>query len=373
MSDILLQDEIDKVRRQIKTDSYQMSIGELANLYRDGDLNIKPVYQRLFRWDISQQSALIESILLGIPIPPIYVFQEKNGKWDLIDGLQRLATIFKFMGILKDSTLGINNNSVEPEAVIGTKFLKALDGKFWAKATDENLLREGQRRVIKRAKLTIIIIDQDSDEFFQYEMFQRLNTGGTHLSPQEIRNCILIAKNKKIYDKLNNLSKYKKYTETLKLSSKEKREQGYIDYVVRYFVLKYSDLCVSDSENYNTFITNEILNIIDSGKLSFQKDALIFQRTFDLLYKLLGENAFKKYSNDKKSYTGGKNIGSYEVIIPGVVDNLSYYEKHENKLAEKIKDIYSQESFLEATKRGVRPVGRLKKLVKFSKQYFIGD
>lgn len=101
MSDILLQDEIDKVRRQIKTDSYQMSIGELANLYRDGDLNIKPVYQRLFRWDISQQSALIESILLGIPVPPIYVFQEKDGKWDLIDGLQRLATIFKFMGILK--------------------------------------------------------------------------------------------------------------------------------------------------------------------------------------------------------------------------------------------------------------------------------
>ena len=92
-----LQSEIDKMRKRIKTDNYPMSIGELANLYRDGDLNINPIYQRLFRWDIAQQSALIESILLGIPIPPIYVYQDSEGKWNLIDGLQRLSTIFKFM------------------------------------------------------------------------------------------------------------------------------------------------------------------------------------------------------------------------------------------------------------------------------------
>ena len=67
MDDSKLQNEIDRMRKQIKTDSYPMSIGELANLYRDGDLNINPIYQRLFRWDIAQQSALIESILLGIP------------------------------------------------------------------------------------------------------------------------------------------------------------------------------------------------------------------------------------------------------------------------------------------------------------------
>ena len=100
MSDSKLQNEIDKMRKQIKTDSYPMSIGELANLYRDGDLNINPIYQRLFRWDIAQQSALIESILLGIPVPPIYVYQDGEGRWNLIDGLQRLSTIFKFMGVL---------------------------------------------------------------------------------------------------------------------------------------------------------------------------------------------------------------------------------------------------------------------------------
>ena len=85
-----LQKEIDLMAKSIKTDNYPMSIGELANLYLDGDLQINPIYQRMFRWDITQQSALIESILLNIPIPPVYVYQNEKGKWNLIDGQQRL-------------------------------------------------------------------------------------------------------------------------------------------------------------------------------------------------------------------------------------------------------------------------------------------
>lgn len=83
-----LQKEIDLMAKSIKTDNYPMSIGELANLYLDGDLQINPIYQRMFRWDITQQSALIESILLNIPIPPVYVYQNEKGKWNLIDGQQ---------------------------------------------------------------------------------------------------------------------------------------------------------------------------------------------------------------------------------------------------------------------------------------------
>ena len=74
-----LQKEIDLMAKSIKTDNYPMSIGELANLYLDGDLQINPIYQRMFRWDITQQSALIESILLNIPIPPVYVYQNEKG------------------------------------------------------------------------------------------------------------------------------------------------------------------------------------------------------------------------------------------------------------------------------------------------------
>lgn len=169
-----LQSEIDKMRKQIKTDNYLMSIGEIANLYRDGDLNISPIYQRLFRWDIFQQSALIESILLGIPIPPIYVYQDSEGRWNLIDGLQRLSTIFKFMGILKENAEpvdGNEDNTTKPEPLVKTKFLKALANKMWKSKDEKNSFTEVQRRLVKRAKLSIIIIDQSSDDFAEYEMF----------------------------------------------------------------------------------------------------------------------------------------------------------------------------------------------------------
>ena len=128
-----LQEEIDTMSKSIKTDSYPMSIGELSALYKDGDLNISPIYQRMFRWDIEQQSALIESILLQIPIPPIYVYQSEDGKWNLIDGQQRLSSIFKFMGILKKDKQDdeeTNKELFEREALTKTKFLPALEGKY---------------------------------------------------------------------------------------------------------------------------------------------------------------------------------------------------------------------------------------------------
>ena len=153
-----LQQEIDNVSKTIKTDNYPMSIGELSNLYLEGDLNINPVYQRLFRWDISQQSALIESILLGIPIPPIYVYQNEQGKWNLIDGQQRLSTIFKFMGILKSNVRSKDENDNEPSKLVKTKFLPSLEGKYWNNDDVENSLTDAQRRYIKRAKILIIIL-----------------------------------------------------------------------------------------------------------------------------------------------------------------------------------------------------------------------
>ena len=94
--------EIEARRAEIRSDGYPMSIGELISLYRDEELDIHPEFQRFFRWSEEQKSRLIESILLGIPIPSIFVSQREDGVWDVIDGLQRLSTIFELVGVLKD-------------------------------------------------------------------------------------------------------------------------------------------------------------------------------------------------------------------------------------------------------------------------------
>ncbi len=366
-----LQQEIDNMAKSIKTDSYPMSIGELSNVYLDGDLVINPIYQRLFRWDISQQSNLIESILLGIPIPPIYVYQTEEGKWDLIDGQQRLSTIFKFMNILTNPGGDIE----EPEPLVKTKFLPSLSGKHWVIDDEESSLTEAQRRFIKRSKIDIVIIDKASDKYAQYEMFQRLNTGGAHLTPQEVRNCILAMNDTDAYAFFKRLSEKECFIKSIPLSERDEEQQGYMEQVVRYFVLKYSKLIVDDSSNYNDFLTDEIINIIDQQMIDKEIDTDIFERTFKLLYSVFEENSFKKFDYLKDRFLGPVLVGAYEVIIPGLINNLDYYEKSENhnKLIQIIKNIYNQEQYLDAVKRGVRPVTRLKRLAQYSRELFSNE
>ena len=373
-----LQEQIDTMSKSIKTDSYPMSIGELAALYKDGDLDISPVYQRMFRWDMEQQSALIESILLQIPIPPIYVYQSEDGKWNLIDGQQRLSTIFKFMGILKKDMHDVedeetNEDLYEREPLTRTKFLPALEGKYWEDDDPEKSLTDAQRRYIKRSKILIIIIDKSSDSFAQYEMFRRLNTGGSHLSPQEIRNCLLVVKNEDVYRWFKTLSENEDFRNAVPISEKDADEQGYIELVVKYFVLRYSEFEVSDAENYNNFITDEILSLIDDKKIEREKDEDIFKRTFKLIFDTMGENAFKRYNPEKDTHCGPVLVGAYEAIVPGVSENIEYYEKNHEMLKKCIDDIYTSKEYNDATKRGVRPVARIKKLAIASRKLLNGS
>src|ERR1700693_1394101 len=122
-----LEQQIAVARRTISSDGYPMSIGELTNLYREKELEIRPEFQRFFRWTELQKSRLIESILLGIPLPSIFVAQTESGKWELIDGLQRVSTILQLQGELLDP----NQQVVPPLVLRGTKYLPALEGRVW--------------------------------------------------------------------------------------------------------------------------------------------------------------------------------------------------------------------------------------------------
>jgi hypothetical protein len=97
-----LQSEIDRKRKEISSDSYSMSIGEWISLYEQGEIEIYPGFNKGLRWSEPQKNKFIESILLGIPISSIFVYQGSSGVWEVVDGLQRLSTIYQFVGILKD-------------------------------------------------------------------------------------------------------------------------------------------------------------------------------------------------------------------------------------------------------------------------------
>ncbi len=122
--------EIESKKTEFKTDSYPMSIGELVNLHKDGELVINPDFQRYFRWSNTQKSRFIESILLGIPIPSIFLFQREDGIWEVVDGLQRISTLLQFMSELPE----VDDVPKKDRLVLeGTKYLPHLEGMVWKK------------------------------------------------------------------------------------------------------------------------------------------------------------------------------------------------------------------------------------------------
>ncbi|MCP1764845.1 DUF262 domain-containing protein [Bradyrhizobium japonicum] len=173
----MLNDEIDEAQRLVKTDAYQMSIGEVINMYKDGELVINPDFQRLFRWEIGQKSKLVESLLLGIPLPSIFVFEKQDSTWELIDGLQRISTLLEFMGELKDIATG---QVKAPTALVATRYLPSLDRAVWERSeliTDvpsdsQNPLTGPQQLAIKRSRLSVEILKRPSDNATKYDLFQ---------------------------------------------------------------------------------------------------------------------------------------------------------------------------------------------------------
>ena len=112
MSDIeLLKNQIEEQRNLLNTDRLDLSFGEIISMYERKELIIKPAFQRYFRWDEEQRTRFVESLLLGIPIPPIFVAEDKIGVWELVDGLQRVSTVLSFFGVLRSEDEGIRSKN----------------------------------------------------------------------------------------------------------------------------------------------------------------------------------------------------------------------------------------------------------------------
>lgn len=355
-----LNEQISLGRKEIKTDSFSMSIGELINLYRDGDLELAPAYQRLFRWDDEQKSKFIESILLGIPLPPIFVAQKENGKWSVVDGLQRLSTILQLTGELRTHA---------PLVLTTTKKLPSLENFTW------KTLSEDIQRTLKRSKFSVNIILTENSIQAQYELFQRLNTGGLHLEPQEIRNCLIIMLDEDFYEKIDSLKNYDDFKLCLGIQEGKLNIEFHMELILRYFIAKHNRVDFSEYKTSSTllsdFIDRETIRLIEDDDFDLDQEIDIFKRTFSFLYKNLGENAFRKYNEHKEVFEGPFSSSSFEAIASGVAENIDFIEDiDKNDFLDKVKSLYSNPDFLDHSKRGNKALTRIKGMMDFSKEFF---
>ena len=367
-----LYDELNEARHKVQTDSYPMSIGELINLYQDGDLEISPEFQRVFRWKNEQKSKLIESILLGIPLPSIFVAQREDGVWDVVDGLQRLSTIFSFVGVLKN---GDGQLITPPLELLKTKYLPSMDGKVWE--DNHNQAREigtEIKRIFKREKIDIKIIKRESQTDTKFEMFQRVNTGGSKLSEQEVRNCMLLMINKDAFHWLEKISKNQNFQNTLPISEKREEESYFQELALRFIIQRhYSEKLLKDHSDFGPYLDDELIRIFNSSKtiIDLESEEDIFEKTFALLDKALGEDAFKKYNCEKERWLGPVSTPVFEVISTGVSKLIEERKSpsHE-QIKQSLKQLVQHETFQQVLNKNMRPIVRIQKMATLGTEIF---
>lgn len=252
MRDEQLESIVQEKRNNIRGDRLDMSFGEIMNLYEDRNLIISPEYQRAYRWTDEKKTGFIESILLGIPFPPIFVSEDKDGKWELVDGLQRLSTVLSFFGLLKENQQ-TNNFALEKGGIIND-----LEGKN----KDDISLK--LQNTIKRAICRIEILRWDSNFNIKYELFKRLNTAGEPLAEQEVRNCIFRGNDNQLNNLLKELSQNEKFKEIADIREEEERRMFGEELILRIFCFQNSyEISNKLSDHLTLFMKNVTENQID--------------------------------------------------------------------------------------------------------------
>lgn len=198
--------------RRLVTQPYDLAVKSLNDDIEQGRIKLKIEYQRKYIWDNGKASRLIESLLLNVPIPVVYFAEDEDGAYEVIDGLQRLTAISRFLG-----------NKFK---FYGLTVLKEFNGK---RASD---LPPRDLRRLENRTIRCIVITEDSDPDIKFDVFERLNTGAAILTSQELRNSVYRGP---YNDSLKRLARENWFTESVGKQSNKRMELE--ELVLRFFAL----------------------------------------------------------------------------------------------------------------------------------------
>ena len=257
------------------------SLKQLYDLIEDGDIEISPDFQRNFIWDDTRQSRLIESILLGLPLPSIYLSQYKDGRLTIVDGLQRIMTIRRF---LKDS-LRLNN----------LEYLAECNGKIYSQLKDVfsplRLRRFGQTQIM------CFVIDYRSPNKLKFDLFRRLNTGGKPLNNQEIRNCLSRPELRRTLKLMVETQEFRDATGGSVKDSRMEAQEAALRFLCFFHQYYTSEDVGFYSGNMEDTLDNAVEFFNEYNDL--QEVLPIYEQVMKDAYSLFGNQAFRKVYEDQ--------------------------------------------------------------------------
>lgn len=332
-----LEFEIAEARREVSADIISMSVSELTNLYKEGILIIRPEFQRLFRWTLDQKSKLIESMLLGIPIPSIFVSQDEHGRWELVDGLQRVSTLLEVQGLLPPKT-----GSQSELTLAATEYLPDLDGRTWS---GEKSLTEAQKLDLRLARLDLRVIKRGSDQKAKFDLFQRLNSYGSTLTTQEIRTALIAGMSSDTLAWLQNLSQHDSFVQSLSLGDRLLEEQFDLELLLRFLMLHNRAITGKRGGlgDFPTKLDNWALDLASNFPKNSGELESVFKQTFDAIAEYGSELVFRKWDSKFDSFRGGFSSTAFESLALGVGYHIANRTRFRTDLVEAAKELWITE------------------------------
>ena len=337
-------------RLKVDFDTYDVTVDELIRRVERGRIEVAPVYQRQFRWDHTRQSRLIESILLGIPVPPLFMATNSTSgqqiQWEVVDGLQRLLTLVNFAG--RDAARNFVKLEERPLRLIDLEKLTTITGYLFTE------LPEDIRTTLEDRPIKIIVLNDKSDLQVRFDLFERLNTGGIRLTDQEVRECVYRGP---FMDCVTILASNVNYKIILRLPASKWRDGTPEDYVLRFFAFleRYLEFDHSVKDFLNDFIAQAVL----APKIEERTE--IFNRTFQYLARVFPQGL--------KSRKGSTPVNLFEAITVGAA--LAMMEKPNLDAVSPVNWIHS-EALRKLTTGPTNSRPRVRGRIEFCRDRFLG-
>lgn len=317
-----------------------LSFREIVTMYDEGEL-AKPEMQRHYVWDKAEASRFVESLLMGLPVPSIFFARSDGEKKLIVDGYQRIMSVRDYIrGIFTGDgkTFKLSNSE---------KINKRWRGKAFAE-----LPEEAQRR-IRSTTIHAIIFEQKhpkKDDTSLYQVFERINTGGRTLTPQEIRNCVYQGKFNTLLIELN---KYPEWRTLYGLESHDSRMRD-IEFILRFFALSTPDILekTEGKISLKKHLSNVMGELNEKTDDSIQKLGERFKACIKILHDVFGADAFQNISEREGAYIEKFHPTIYDsvVIATDIAISRGVAIKKIHNLAEKKKTLLADNEYKQAIK-----------------------
>lgn len=324
---------------RIVTEQARYPIKNISDMLNSGDYKRNPEYQRRKRWDNIKKSKLIESFIMNVPLPPIFLYEYEYSKYEVMDGLQRLSAIDDFYS---------NRYKLE-----GLEYWTELNNKKY-----EDLPSEIRKGIDRRYLSSIVLLEEtakseEEAEKLKQIVFERLNSGGEKINPQESRNALINGKFNQLCIRLAENESFREMwgipnDEDKLLESELYRKMDDVQLVLRFFAYRFINHMGSKIEDFLDEYLKQANKFSDKTLLDMEN---MFNETVNLIYGIFGKDAFMMPTYERSVVKPQKTV--FDPLMQSMSKYIDYKKTLlENK--EKINKMKFNESLYISEEKGIR-------------------